>query len=129
MYGSKGPDGTCLYSVGVARSAHILQPFKKLGNPILHTKGLPYSGENTAVTHDGFGSVGADYGKFTGPGHCSVITSLDGESQMVYHAWRVHEILGNYPRILLVDKVNWDEKTGWPSVYHGYPSDTPQPMP
>lgn len=110
MYDSHGPDGTCLYSVGVARSASPTGPFVKRGDPILHAS-LP--------------------NRFTGPGHCSVVPfrTASGEESwyMVYHAWSVGAIAGGNPRHMLTDKVEWAH--GWPSVYKGYPSYTEQPTP
>lgn len=52
MYDSDS-DGTCLYSIGVARSSSLYSPFTKLPYPILSTQKTP--------------------AKLTGPGHCSVL--------------------------------------------------------
>lgn len=57
MFDSQGPNGTCFYSVGVARSASPTGPFVKRGDPILHAS-VP--------------------NRFTGPGHCSVVSFRSG---------------------------------------------------
>ena len=56
------------YAVGVARSSSALGPYLKKGDPIL-----------TTATESGL---------FVGPGHCSVIPTLDNKGwTILYHAW------------------------------------------
>jgi arabinan endo-1,5-alpha-L-arabinosidase len=59
-----------------------------------------------------------------GPGHCSVIKSLQGNWAIVYHAWP-HGEIGKTKRIMLVDKLTF--QNGWPVVGDGSPSETTQP--
>jgi len=61
-----------------------------------------------------------------GPGHCSVFAGPDGETWMLYHAWRPDSIgLVDPGRRLWLDRVTWTD--GRP-VVHG-PTADPQPMP
>jgi len=61
------------------------------------------------------------HGRVRGPGHHSIVTGLDGQTQYVlYHAWDV----GMTRRELCLDKLEWT-KTG----PHCTPTDAPQSMP
>ena len=85
------------YGVGVARSRSPLGPFRKKGDPILHSNG-----------------------GFSGPGHNSIVRT-GGHDWMVYHAWNgAHQCKDPGHRELLIDRVSWAK--GWPSVNNGTPS-------
>lgn len=102
-------------------------------------------GKGSSVTGPYFGQGGADItgldrgtfalrgtGVFVGPGHNStIITDKLGQDWMLYHAMDKNKpvIDGVNQRALMLDKVNWDPVTGWPVVYNGFASDTPQPSP
>jgi len=109
-YAARGPDGTCLYAIGVARSTTPVGPFVKHGDPIL----VSIYSKNP-------------FDLFTGPGHCSVVNWNSTTQYMVYHAWSTNEIAGPYPRHMMTDKVVW--QNNWPIVYDGHPSDTPKRVP
>jgi beta-xylosidase len=92
------------YAVGVASAASPLGPFTKVAAPILVTGG-----------------------EWVGPGHCSVLDLPDGETVMIYHAWRTGQVNGagdvRYP---LVDRMSWSG--GVPSV-PAAPSSRSVPLP
>eukprot|EP00347_Sterkiella_histriomuscorum_P015473 403356894 len=80
------------YSVGVARSRNPLGPYEKHGDPILFT-----------------------HGKWVGPGHCSVVKTIDNSSwAMIYHSWENGKVCGNNNREMLVDYIDWVNE--WPVV-------------
>jgi beta-xylosidase len=91
------------YAIGVARSSSPMGTFEKLAAPIL-TSG----------------------GAWAGPGHCSVVDIPDGETEIVYHAWKSSSIGAAPGRLALVDRVVWSG--GWPAV-PGAPSSLSRPMP
>ncbi|MGZ5971331.1 MAG: glycoside hydrolase family 43 protein [Polyangiales bacterium] len=91
------------YAIGVARSSSPMGTFEKLATPIL-TSG----------------------GAWAGPGHCSVVDLPDGETEVVYHAWKSGKIGAAPGRLMLVDRVVWSG--GWPAV-PGAPSSISRPMP
>eukprot|EP01125_Pyxidicula_operculata_P002465 TRINITY_DN12325_c0_g1_i1.p1 TRINITY_DN12325_c0_g1~~TRINITY_DN12325_c0_g1_i1.p1 ORF type:complete len:334 (-),score=54.18 TRINITY_DN12325_c0_g1_i1:55-1056(-) len=109
-YASPGPAGSCLYSVGVARSKSLTGPYEKRVQPILSSvyvsPGIPLAG----------------------PGHCSVVRWNATADYMVYHAWRQNEVGGAYPRLMCLDRVIWGSDY-WPVVHNGHPSYTAQPIP
>lgn len=85
------------YGVGIARATSPLGPFKKKGDPILHS------------------NVG-----FSGPGHNSVVRT-GGHHWIVYHAWKgAHQCTDGGNRELLIDRIAWSN--GWPSINNGTPS-------
>ena len=100
------------YAIGVARSSSLFGPYEKSQVPILSYYPLD--------------------GKFYGPGHCSVVPSpannaagSSGNFSIVYHAW----ISNGSARVVLVDRLSWDEN-GWPVVGDcGSPTQTAQPLP
>jgi len=119
MYNSVGPNGTCLYSVGVSQSKGPFGPFQKFPQPILTTSSNP--DPKTGLT---------------GPGHCSVIqfieSSLPPNYYMVYHAWTPSHIGGDFSRHMAVDSLVWAEIDGlvWPTVaVSGHPNTDDQPFP
>eukprot|EP00698_Gefionella_okellyi_P016958 TRINITY_DN4903_c0_g1_i1.p1 TRINITY_DN4903_c0_g1~~TRINITY_DN4903_c0_g1_i1.p1 ORF type:complete len:353 (+),score=27.70 TRINITY_DN4903_c0_g1_i1:68-1126(+) len=118
MFNSVGPNGTCFYAVGVARSfSGVLGPFQKLPVPVLQSQGLPSCDPSVLPP-------------YTGPGHCSVVYGpLSDTMYMVYHAWQLGVIGWTEARYMMTDVVQWDDNTGWPLVYRGYPSNTAQPVP
>jgi len=98
---------TYKYGVGVAYSTNIFGPYVKYqNNPILHN--------NTA---------------FDGPGHCAVIqdANVDGQWVMVYHSWIKNQISGIYPRLLMMDVIDWND--GFPTINSSSPSIGPTPAP
>lgn len=93
------------YAVGVASAPSPTGPFTKHGAPILVTGGA-----------------------WVGPGHCSVVDAPDGDTFMVYHAWKSGCV--NAPgcgREVLVDFIAWGAD-GWPSVPLA-PSSNSRPLP
>jgi len=104
FYSANGYASTA-YAIGVAVSSNILGPYQKFsGNPILHS--------NSA---------------FSGPGHCSVLTDPKTDNTfLIYHSWIGNNIGNNYPRVLMMDRVNWQY---WPSIANSSPSTTVQPIP
>ena len=104
------------YYTGVARSFSVTGPYEKQEvqekDVFLHTNLEMFdAGENST---------------FVGPGHGSAI--LVGEDWwFVYHSWRWDQV-GEAPgRVLLLDKINWDETSGWPHI--GTPSVKSTPAP
>ena len=92
------------YAIGVARAASVLGPYTKAPAPIV-----------------------ASTARWVGPGHCSVVDTPTGTTQIVYHAWRQGFVNGaGDARQMLVDHVVWEG--GWP-VVPGAPSDTPRSAP
>lgn len=94
------------YRTGVARSASVLGPYEKHGEPIL--------GNNE---------------RWVGPGHGSVVTT-GGIDYFVYHAWPnagdgTHD--GAAGRHVLVDRIDYAD--GWPQIHDGTPSRSLQPWP
>ncbi|KAL0489881.1 abnB [Acrasis kona] len=92
-----------LYAVGVARSKQPEGPYEK------HLKPILTSNE-----------------KWSGPGHCSVVTTRQGKYVMVYHAWPKNTF--NLGRNMLVDEMFWDE-SNWPYFKSDAPSWKPKPIP
>jgi arabinan endo-1,5-alpha-L-arabinosidase len=108
-----GPDAE--YGVMVARSDSATGPFETLEQ----AKGVPYS------------LILQKCDRWLAPGHNCMIEDKAGQLWILYHAIDVNrprqrqqdEI--NSRRILMIDKVEWDD--GWP--YAGTPSDEPRPAP
>jgi len=91
------------YAVGVARADSPLGPFSKASNPILTSEG-----------------------SWAGPGHGSVLIGPHGDWVHVYHSWEAAHV-GEAPgRLVLVDRIQWDN--GWP-VMRTAPSSWSQPLP
>lgn len=44
-----------------------------------------------------------------------------------YHAWIHNEISNGYPRVLMMDSIEWSD--GWPTLPTSSPSIGPQPTP
>ena len=85
------------YGVGIARARSPLGPFRKKGDPILHS------------------NVG-----WSGPGHNSVVRT-GGHDWIVYHAWKgAHQCSDAGNRELMIDRIAWSK--GWPSINNGTPS-------
>jgi beta-xylosidase len=92
------------YAVGVARSRSPLGPFTKMDQTLLRRD------EN-----------------WLGPGHGSVVRAHDGHDYFIYHAWQRGRVGGRNPRMLLMDRVHWEND--WPRINDGSPSATSQPLP
>lgn len=90
------------YGVGVARATSPLGPFTKK-NKIL----------GSGVSWDG-------------PGHGSIIKGPSGDWVHVYHAWQKGKVGAPHKRLVLVDRIQWDN--GWP-VMRTAPSAYSQPLP
>ncbi len=90
------------YAVGVARGAAPNAPMTKASGPILVSGGA-----------------------WAGPGHCSVLDTLAGDTAIVYHAWPSNCVGGQgCGRATLLDTVAWST---WPSVLLA-PSSTTRPL-
>lgn len=61
---------------------------------------------------------------FVAPGHGSVV-EVDGDWWLYYHAWVNGKMNSQPGRLMLMDKIEWQD--GWPVV--GVPSDSPRPGP
>jgi arabinan endo-1,5-alpha-L-arabinosidase len=92
------------YAIGVARGASPMGPFTKRSGPIVVSDSA-----------------------WAGPGHCSVVTTPDGETEVIYHAWVGGSVGASPGRLALVDRIVWGAD-GWPSL-PGAPSSRSQPMP
>lgn len=91
------------YGVGVARADSPIGPFEKASAPILTSKG-----------------------DWAGPGHGSVVVGPSGDWVHVYHAWESAHVGQPPGRLVLVDRIQWEN--AWPSM-RGAPSSRSQPMP
>jgi arabinan endo-1,5-alpha-L-arabinosidase len=91
------------YSVGVARATSPLGPFVKGGSKILATKG-----------------------HWTGPGHGSIVRGPSGGWVHVYQRWVVGQILKPPGRVVLVDRLQWENN--WP-LMRSAPSHRSLPLP
>lgn len=94
------------YRTGVARSANLLGPYEKHGDPIL-----------------------TNNERWVGPGHGSVVTVGDID-YFVYHAWPnagngTHDTSAG--RHVLVDRIEYEG--GWPRIHDGSPSRSLQAWP
>lgn len=92
------------YAVGVARSRSPQGPFTKM--------------EQTLLRRDE---------NWLGPGHGSIVRAHDGHDYFVYHAWQRGRVGGRNPRMLLMDRIHWENE--WPRINDGSPSAAPQPAP
>lgn len=61
---------------------------------------------------------------FVAPGHGSVV-DVDGDWWLYYHAWINGKMNSQPGRLMMMDKIEWED--GWPVV--GVPSDRPRPGP
>lgn len=108
-----GPDAE--YGVMVARSRSAMGPFETLEE----ARGVPHS--LMLVRNE----------QWLAPGHNAMVEDKAGQLWIVYHAIDVNrpkqrqEDQENSRRILLIDRVDWDD--GWPHV--GTPTSGPQPAP
>jgi len=108
-----GPDAE--YGVMVARSTSPTGPFETLEQ----AKGVRHS------------LMLSRNGRWLAPGHNCIVTDKVGDTWMIYHAIdenrprQRQEDEINSRRILLIDKVEWND--GWPFV--GTPSHEPKPAP
>ncbi|HEU5066906.1 MAG TPA: glycoside hydrolase family 43 protein [Sphingomicrobium sp.] len=108
-----GPDAE--YGVMVARSRSATGPFETLEQ----AKGVP----NSLMLERNE--------RWLAPGHNCLVTDMDGQVWMIYHAVDVQrprqrqqdEI--NSRRVLMIDKIDW--RDGWPWI--GTPSEQPRPAP
>jgi len=99
------------YAVGVARSSSIMGPYTKSCAPVLSQ----FASDATASVR-----------KFATTGHVSVVETEQG-SVMIYHAYHANAIQGD--RVVLVDRIAWDQD-GWPQVGAcNSPTTVSQPMP
>jgi arabinan endo-1,5-alpha-L-arabinosidase len=95
------------YAVGVARSLSPLGPFLKQ--------------EDTVLRRDE---------NWMGPGHGCVVRVPDvpgGTDYFVYHGYQRGRVGGRHPRMLLMDRIQWEN--GWPRINDGSPSALPQAAP
>lgn len=91
------------YAVGVARSDSPLGPFTKAPDPVLTSRGA-----------------------WAGPGHGSVVVGPHGDWVHVYHAWVAGHVGQPPGRVVLADRIQWDNE--WP-VMRTAPSSGSQPVP
>lgn len=91
------------YAVGVARATSPTGPFTKRATPILVTRGA-----------------------WAGPGHGSIVPGPSGDWVHVFHAWQAGNVGQPPGRLVLVDRVTFEND--WP-VMHAGPSTGSQPMP
>ncbi|HQP38760.1 MAG TPA: glycoside hydrolase family 43 protein [Polyangiaceae bacterium] len=91
------------YAIGVAKSSAPLGSYTKASAPILTTAGA-----------------------WAGPGHGSVLLTPSGQTWHVYHSWKAGHV-GEAPgRVVLLDRVIWDN--GWPTM-RAAPSSVSMPPP
>ena len=89
------------YAVLVARSRHPDGPFRRLGSAQRRPSSVILS----------------DWGRWAGPGHCSIVRDRAGHDRIVYHAIdRRHPYLpsGDVRRVMLIDRLVY--RGGWPVV-------------
>jgi len=91
------------YAVGVARATSPTGPFTKAPNPLLVTRGA-----------------------WAGPGHGSIVRGPGGDWVHVFHAWVAGQVGQSPGRLVLVDRVTFEND--WP-VMHAGPSTGSQPLP
>ncbi|MEU4243381.1 family 43 glycosylhydrolase [Actinoplanes sp. NPDC026619] len=110
------------YSVSVGRSSSPLGPFYDAHGVSLTAS---RAGGTPVVTQNG--------NRWIGAGHNGVVTDLQGQDYLVYHAIDrdlpyLDQPYGINRRPMLLDRLDWID--GWPLVRAGAgPSDTPQPAP
>jgi len=83
-----------------------------------------YRGHTPVITTDWDSMQQGHNCSFVAPGHGSVV-DVDGEWWLFYHAWRNGKMNSQPGRLMLMDRVEWED--GWPVV--GVPSDRPRPGP
>lgn len=85
----------CKYAVGVARARSIMGPWEKFaGNPIMKSNA-----------------------SWRCPGHGSAVSTADGRTYYLYHAYAKHDSIF-VGRQTLLDEIRWDA-SGWPSINDG----------
>jgi arabinan endo-1,5-alpha-L-arabinosidase len=89
------------YAVGVSRGRSPVGPFVKQDETVLRRD------EN-----------------WLGPGHGCVVRGPDRRDYYIYHAWQRGRVGGKNPRMLLMDRIHWEN--GWPRINDGSPSAVPQ---
>jgi beta-xylosidase len=95
----------CKYAVGVARARSIMGPWEKYPrNPIIKSNA-----------------------NWRCPGHGSAVTTSDGRTYYLYHAYAKHESIF-VGRQTLLDEIRWDA-SGWPSVNGGKGPSCEAPLP
>merc|ERR550532_2380676 len=98
------------YHIRVASSRSPLGPFHRGHTPVITTDwDSMQQGHNCS---------------FVAPGHGSVV-DVDGEWWLYYHAWINGKMNSEPGRLMMMDKIDWQD--GWPLV--GVPSDGPRPGP
>jgi len=83
-----------------------------------------YRGHTPVITTDWDSMHQGHNCSFVAPGHGSVV-EVDGEWWLYYHAWINGKMNRQPGRLMMMDKIEW--QNGWPVV--GVPSDTPRPGP
>jgi arabinan endo-1,5-alpha-L-arabinosidase len=92
------------YAVMAARSRHPEGPFERLAS----------------AKHRDDSVILADWGRWLGPGHCSVVEDADGQMWIAYHAIDKKDPTlptGDVRRAMLLDRVRI--RNGWPVVSTG----------
>lgn len=98
------------YHIRVAISQSPTGPFHRGHTPVITTDwDSMHQGHNCS---------------FVAPGHGSVV-DVDGEWWLYYHAWINGKMNSEPGRLMMMDKIDWQD--GWPVV--GVPSDRPRPGP
>jgi len=98
------------YHIRVASSRSPIGPFHRGHTPVITTDwDSMQQGHNCS---------------FVAPGHGSVV-DVDGEWWLYYHAWINGKMNSEPGRLMMMDKIEWQD--GWPVV--GVPSDRPRPGP
>jgi len=101
MFYSGNMYNTDRYATGVARSRSPYGPYEKAPEPVLHSNS-----------------------QWAGPGHGTIVRK-NGKEFYVYHAWKADKIGDPNPRMVLMDRVRWEN--GWPKIGSGTPSGTASP--
>lgn len=91
------------YAVGVARARSVHGPYVKMPETLLRRD-----------EH------------WLGPGHGCVVRAHDGRDYFVYHAWQRGRVGSGHPRLMLIDRIHWED--GWPRINDGSPSNVAQPV-
>ncbi|HKI46092.1 MAG TPA: glycoside hydrolase family 43 protein [Balneolales bacterium] len=97
------------YAVMVARSRHVLGPYKRF-------KGVNGSGNGVILEKNSH---------WDAPGHNAIIRDEKGQYWILYHA--VSTSKRNLGRVLMLDRIKFEK--GWPRVEGDGPSYTAQPAP
>jgi arabinan endo-1,5-alpha-L-arabinosidase len=89
------------YALMVARSRHPQGPFERIGT----------------AEHKASSVILSNYGKWLGPGHCSVVKDATGQMWVAYHAIDKRKpklSSGDVRRVMLINRLQI--KNGWPVV-------------